>query len=298
MRNDRFLHALAILGLLCGFQASSSAQEFGGEPRIKFLDDIFHPFASSAGRDPFEERIETERHDFTQSTTTVGRGVVQVEGGYSYFYKDHDGEVEHAHTTPEMMMRVGLTDDIEFRLRWDYAWRFISDAENADSAEDLRWSFKLGTTDQDGYIPESALEIRFTAPTGGSAWSTERVEFGLDYIYGWEFAEGWELYGSTGFSTSGLDDFGLVPEQPADDHFLVWSQSVAIGVELTQCMTLYTEYYGLFSHALEDEFAMHVFNIGVDYYLTNNLVTDLRMGTGLSEDSDDLFVGIGGGYRF
>ena len=142
------------------------------------------------------------------------------------------------------------------------------------------------------------MEIRFTARTGGGDWSTERVEFGLDYIYGWEFIEGVELYGSTGFSTNGLGDFSLLPEEPASDRFIVWSQSVALGMEVTERTTLYTEYFGLFSYAVEDDFSIGIFNVGVDYYVTDNLVLDVRAGVGLSRDSDDFFTGFGGGYRY
>jgi len=153
-------------------------------------------------------------------------------------------------------------------------------------------------TDQDRWIPESALEIRFTAPTGSDAWTTEHVEFGLDYIYGWEIAEGWQLSGSTGFGTNALADFGFLPEEPASDRFIVWSQSVAMGMELTERTTLYAEWYGLFSNALADDFVISVANMGVDFYVTDNLVLDLRAGVGLKDDTDDFFTGIGGGVRF
>jgi hypothetical protein len=96
----------------------------------------------------------------------------------------------------------------------------------------------------------------------------------------------------------GLGDVALIPEEPAEDHFLVWSQSVALGVEMTERTTLYTEWFGLYSHALEDNYSISFFNMGVDYYLSDNLVVDLRVGVGLTEDSDDFFTGIGGGYRF
>lgn len=268
------------------------------EPRLKFADDLLCGLHAAGYRDPYEERIETERHDFTQSTKTVGRGVVQLEAGYTYFYKDEDEEIENSHATPEMLIRMGLSDDIEFRLRWNYTWRFIDEANNADSAQDLNWSFKLGFTDQHCWTPESALQIRGTAPTGGSDWTTGRVEFGLDYIYGWEIAEGWTLYGSTGFGTNGLGDFSLLPEEPASDHFIIWGQSVAVGIELTERTTMYAEYFGLFSHALEDNFSINVFNLGVDYYITDDFVLDVRAGVGLSPDTDDFFSGVGGGYRF
>jgi len=268
------------------------------QPRIKFLDDLFYGSHASSYRNPYEERIETERHDFTQSTKTVGHRVVQIEAGYSYFYKDEHDEIEQSHATPEMLLRLGLSDDIEFRLRWNYTWRFIDEAENDSGGQDLNWSFKLGVTDQHCWIPESAVQIRGTAPTGGSDWSTKHVEAGLDYIYAWELHNGLTLYGSTGFGTNGLGDFSLLPEEPAADDFIVWFQSIAIGTELTERMTGYAEYFGVHSHALADDFSINIFNLGVDYYVTDDFVLDLRVGTGLSPDSDDLFSGVGGGYRF
>ena len=77
------------------------------EPFIRFLDDL-HSFPhGTCKRDPYEERMETERHDFTQSTKTVGRGVVQLEAGYLYLYKDENGEIEHSHAAPETRISPG-----------------------------------------------------------------------------------------------------------------------------------------------------------------------------------------------
>ena len=106
------------------------------------------------------------------------------------------------------------------------------------------------------------------------------------------------LYGSTSFNTNGLGDFSLLPEEPASDHFIVWAQSVALGVDLTEQNTLYAEWFGLFSHALEDDFTINFFNIGVDHYVNDDFVIDFRGGVGLRRDSDDFFSGVGGGYRF
>ena len=106
------------------------------------------------------------------------------------------------------------------------------------------------------------------------------------------------MYASTGYGTNGLGDFGILPEESADDWFVAFSQSVAIGTELTENITMYNEVYGLFSHALEDNFSVVVYNIGVDYYISDNFVIDFRAGKGLTPDSDDFFTGIGGGYRF
>jgi hypothetical protein len=281
--------------ILLGFLFSLAPEAYG-QPFLEFCDDFFKPVSQQ--RNPFEERIETERHDFTQSTKTVGYHVAQVEAGYSYFYRDEHEEIEQSHTTPEMAVRIGLSEDIEFRIRWTYAWGFVDEGDNVEGAEDLRWSFKLGMTEQDCWLPESAMEVRCTAPTGGSAFSTKRVEFGLDYIYGWQIAEDWTLYGSTGFGSNALGDFGLVPEEPASERFMVWNQSVAIGTELTERVTMYNEWYTLCSSGLEDDYTIVIYNVGADYYVTDNFVLDFRVGMGLTRDSDDFFTGVGGGYRF
>lgn len=281
---------VAVLGCL-----GASGTDAHGE-WFEFCDDFSKPW--SAQRDPWEERIETERHDFTQSATTVGRGVVQLESGYSFFYKDTNEEIETSHTFPEMMLRLGLSEDIEFRVRWNHVWQFIDESPDRIGAEDLRYSLKLQLTRSCGVMPTSALELRGTAPTGGEAFTTEQAEFGLDYIYEWELSEGVTVAGSTGFSTGGFGDFGLVPEEPAEDRFNALSQSAVIGYELSDSNTMYAEWYGIFSDGLEDEFVISVFNVGIDHYVTDNLVLDWRAGVGLSDDSDDFFTGIGGGYRF
>lgn len=265
---------------------------------FEFLDD----FGKSAEeqREPFEERIETERHDFTQSAVTVGRSMIQVEGGYSYFYKDADEEIEGTHTTPEMLLRIGLSEDIEFRIRWNHAWQFVQDEEDFSGAEDLRYSLKLQLTRERecSCLPTSAVELRASAPTGSEGLTTERVEFSTDFIYQWQILEFATLAGSTGYATSGFGDIGLLPKEPTEDRFNVYSQSVVLGLELSGANTMYAEWFGIFSDGLAEEFTIAVFNIGIDHYLTDDLVVDWRIGTGLNDDTDDLFTGVGGGYRF
>lgn len=289
---SRVQSLVLFLGLLFGCPSLSHAQLF------EFCDDFTKPYRCQ--RDPFEERIETERHDFTQSAVTVGRGIVQVEGGYSYFYFDGHRERESSHTTPEMMLRVGLSEDIEFRVRWNHVWQFIQEEEDKIGSEDIRYSLKFQLTRQEESrcLPTTALELRGTAPTGGEAFSARKVNVSFDYIYLWELAEGITLTGSTGYLSNGFGDFSLVPEESARANFNTLSQSAVLGMEFTEQNTMYAEWFGLFSDGLEDEFVISVFNIGVDHYVTDDFVIDFRAGVGLSDDSDDFFTGVGGGYRF
>ena len=182
-------------------------------------------------------------------------------------------------------------------MRYNEVWQFGE--EDLSGSEDIHWAFKVRTSDQQGWRPESALEIRATAPTGGVDWSTDEVEFGLDYIYGWKISPRVEIYGSSGFSTNGLGEFAFRPSAPADEEFILYTQSVAIGTELTERCTAYTEFFGLFTDGFEsDEERPVFFNVGLDYYLSDNVVLDVRAGTGLNADAEDLFFGMGGAFRF
>ena len=260
-------------------------------------EELNFDFDNGSESEPERERIETERHDFTQSTTVVGRGTTQVEFGYTFFQGSGETEVEDSHATPELLIRYGLTEKVEFRLRYNEVWQFGD--EDLSGAEDIHWAFKVRTSDQQGWRPESALEIRATAPTGGVDWSTDEVEFGLDYIYGWKISPRVEIYGSSGFSTNGLGEFAFRPSAPADEEFILYTQSVAIGAELTERCTAYTEFFGLFTDGFEsDEERPVFFNVGLDYYLSDNVVLDVRAGTGLNADAEDLFFGMGGAFRF
>lgn len=306
------LAVTACLSLLAAVQ-SAFAQECccaceSDEPCLKFIDDLFYGCPAPAP-DPREEPIETDRHDFTQSPRTVGRGVVRFEGGYSYYYKDGSTEIEQSHATPEMLLRLGLSEDIEFRLRWNYAWVFKTGKEedeavdNLDGAQDLLWGFKLNLTDQECWLPESAVRIVSTVPTGGNDFTTDDVEFGADVVYSWELNNGWTLAGSTGAYRNGAGEFSLAAftgddETGSSSNFVAWAQSVALGIPLSERSELYIEYFGIVSEGLPDEFTLGFINAGVDFLITNDLVFDIRVGRGLTEDSDDFFVGIGGGVRY
>jgi hypothetical protein len=115
--------------------ARFSAATVQGEFALEFLDDFTKP--AHYHRDPLEERIETERQDFTQSTKSVGRGVVQVEAGYSYFCKDEAGEIEATHATPEMLWRIGLSEGIDYYLTDNWIFDVRAGVGLSEDSEDL-----------------------------------------------------------------------------------------------------------------------------------------------------------------
>ncbi len=83
------------------------------EPEIKF--ELPKSFGERVSRTLFsrtptgemgndgEEPLVTDRPDFTEASSTVGKGRVQVELGYTYFSDKNNGVRARAHSYPEVL---------------------------------------------------------------------------------------------------------------------------------------------------------------------------------------------------
>ena len=63
-------------------------------------------------------KIATDRPGFSDTASLVPRGRIQIESGYTFTYdREHDRRVID-HNYPELALRTGLTDWLEFRALW------------------------------------------------------------------------------------------------------------------------------------------------------------------------------------
>src|SRR6476646_2336561 len=123
--------------------------------------------------------LETDRPDFTESPTTVGQGVFQVEGGYTFTYDREGGTRTTDHSFPETLFRLGtFADRFEFRLDWNYDVQRTATGgavENASGANDLNIGCKIALTPQDEMLPETGVILEMTVPSGGDDFTADRV---------------------------------------------------------------------------------------------------------------------------
>ncbi len=256
-------------------------------------DGPWRLLGGATGENPYEEPLVTDRPDFTEASSTVGRGVAQLETGYTYVYRDDEatGEISQNHTAPEMLWRIGLADPVELRIGWTYEWGEANTGVgtvSSDGSNDLYLGAKLELLEQQRWIPEQAVILQTTAPTGGEDFTTDNSEWGVNYLYSWDLTNEWGLAGSTGFDT----------DREEGDEFLLWHQSVSLGIPLSEPLAMYVEYFGLYSHARGDETQEHYLDAGFTYLVSDNVQLDIRWGKGLSDDADDFFTGAGGSFRF
>ena len=242
-----------------------------------------------------EGPLETDRPDFTEASSTVGCGRVQLEFGYTYIGDNEDDTRVRAHSFPETLLRVGmLADWFEFRLAWNYVSERTTVAgvsSTIDGPEDLYVGAKLALTLQEGIWPEMALMPQMTVPTAseGDGFGAGEVLPGVNWLYGWDINDFLATGGSSQVNRA-LDDSG--------EFYTEFAQSWTINYTLTEKLGAYTEWFALVPHGADTARTEHYFDGGFVYLVTNDFQLDIRGGVGLNRAADDFFVGAGASYRY
>lgn len=236
-----------------------------------------------------EDTIQTDRPDFTEASSTVGRGVLQIESGYT-FSSDNDGPARAtSHSAPEALFRLGvLADWLELRAAQNFASEDDGFTQTG-GGEDLYLGAKLALTLQQGAFPEMALMPQMTVPTGRRGLSSEEVLPGVNWLYGWDVNEFLSTGGSTQVNRA-IDETG--------DDYAEFAQSWTIGYSLTKQLGAYTEWFAIIPHNADTARTQQYFDGGFTYKFTPNIQWDIRGGVGLNQAADDFFVGTGLSVRF
>lgn len=271
---------LVTAALLCPEPAcgrTPTLMRWGADPREEGGPDL-------------DEPLVTDRPDFTEASSTVGQGVVQLEMGYTYSFDDDGTDRVVGHSYPESLLRVGMFADwFEFRLGWNYATESVAGVRSS-GAEDMYIGCKLGLTPQVGILPEMALVPQMTVPTGAEEFSANETLPGLNWLYGWDVTDFISMGGSTQFNRNN--------EVLVNQAYSEWAQSWTINYSLMEQLTGYTEWFALFPHSAESAQTEQYFDGGLSYRLTNNIQWDIRAGMGLNDAADDFFAGTGLSLRF
>lgn len=245
----------------------------------------------------FEERdlnapLVTDRPDFTEASSSVGLGVSQIEFGYTFVNTSSAGAETQNHSFGEPLLRHGIYADwLELRIAGTHQElrSTAANAVNRSGLSDLYLGFKIALTPQAGHLPEMAIIPQMNVPTGNAAFTSGNIEPGLNWIYTWEIND----FISTAGSTQGnrrIDDTG--------SSYYEIAQSWTIAYSLTEEFGAYTEWYALIPSGADTALTQHYLNGGFTYLLSDNIQFDIRAGLGLSNASDDYFIGTGFSVRF
>ncbi|MCC6492924.1 MAG: transporter [Pirellulales bacterium] len=241
-----------------------------------------------------DEPLITDRPDFTEASSTVGRGVMQLEGGYTYAYDAAAAGSVETHSFPETLLRVGmLAEWFEFRMAWNYGQetdhRFGQSRTVSTGADDLYLGVKWGLTGQEGILPEMAFITQMTVPSGSSDFTAGQTLPGIVWLYGWDVNE-WIATGAQTKANRALDD---VTGRP----YLEFSQSWTVNYSLADRLGAYTEWFVLAPDGADVNHTENYADGGFTFQVSNDLQLDLRGGVGLNEAAADYFIGSGFAIR-
>lgn len=249
--------------------------------------------ASFSGGPDLDEPLVTDRPDFTEASVTVGKGVAQIEFGYTYYENNDSGKRVREHSYGEALLRYGiLAEWLEFRIAFSpYEEEELSGGmgNTTQGTEDLYTGFKIALTPQEDLLPEMALILQMNLPTGSNAFSSNNVEPGLNWIYNWKVSDFISTAGST-HANRRFDDSGKA--------YLEMAQSWTVAYSLTEELGAYTEWFALIPSGADTARTEHYFNGGFTYLINNDVQFDIRAGVGLNDAAQDYFVGLGLSVRF
>jgi len=280
----------------CGDDCDSCAS---GRCRKRLCDQgtLFtwaHDPDAEGGPPGMDEPLVTDRPDFTEASVPVGRGVAQLEFGYTYIFDDEPGERFKGHSIGEPLLRIGVFAEwLELRLGWNYVEETTTTVDSRElltGAADMFVGLKIGLTPQSGLLPEMALIPQLFLPTGTGDLSANEVQPGLIWIYAWEV--------NNFISTAGSTQGNRVLDDATGDPFVSIAQSWTIAYTLTERLGMYTEWFAFFPTGADTEQVEHFADGGFTYLLSNNVQYDVRAGIGLNNEADDYFVGTGFSIRF
>jgi outer membrane putative beta-barrel porin/alpha-amylase len=244
--------------------------------------------------------LETDRPDFTESTSAIPEGWFQLEVGYTMTY-DRQGETRvRDHTGPEVLLRMGLGTDLELRFGWT-GYSFTNTTVSADDtpsvsewsqgANDVEIGFKWHLREQSGWFPDLAFLGSMTTPSGSASTTAGDVEPTVGLIWAYDLSEELAVAGQV-----------LLTVPTEDGHrFVQTAASLSLAVGLTDRWGTYAEYFGFYTSgnaSADTPDAVHSLNGGFTYLVSDNFQIDIRAGFGLNEEADDFFAGAGFSWRF
>ena len=238
-----------------------------------------------------EEPLESDRPDFTESSTTVGYRRLQIESGYTYTQAIAGDPTHDAHDLPELLVRYGVAERLELRVAWDEGMVFdrCTDRNSGRVVTDRR-EHRRGVrlqvcVDQAGQMAAANGHdyFRYGPDRAAPGQSSGQVDVLVNYLYSWEFTKKLSLNCST----------GNLWTAESGDRFSQFFQSASVEYELTEKLHVFNEWYAFFRRDSSDNRPQHYYDAGLTYLVTPNFQLDWRAGLGLNAAADGFFTGCG-----
>jgi hypothetical protein len=236
------------------------------------------------------KRIDPDRPHLPESSTTVGVGRAVLEAGYTY---NTSGGFFPLHSFPEALLRIGVCADwLEVRIAQNITSQSVADDSGGHDrrigADDLQLGVKLALTEQQQCLPESALILQMTVPSGTRDFTANRALPGVHYDCTWEVIKDLLSVETVLIADGAVDDHG--------HSFVSLGHGVTAACDLTKKLEAFGEVDSFYASG-DSAPPQHYFVSGLVYFITPNCEIDVRAGVGLNHSADGYLIGAGFAIR-
>ena len=221
----------------------------------------------------------TDRPDYTESVEVVGKAVIQAEHGITL---DREGDA-HSLSTPEILLRIGVSQRIELRLGTDGFLMEHGSEGIFKGRADTEIGAKIAILEQKGrFRPAFSIIPILSLPSRDEHFSSSGYDPTIKLV--------WSRDLPAGFSLGGNVNFTSLTEN--DGRFLQTAASWSLGHDLPAGFGAYWEVFG-FSPWERGGKASWIANSGITHGLGKNAQVDVRAGKRITEAGPNCFVGVG-----
>ncbi len=221
----------------------------------------------------------TDRPDATESPNTIPKGYVQVETG-SFFESFENNTIKNeTYTYNTTLVRLGLLDNLEFRLGWDFVETSTkingNKLNNVSSGfNPLLFGMKIAVTEEKDGFPEIGFLGHLYLPfTAGKDYKPENT--GVDFRFSFSHT----------LSEKSSLSYNLGAQWADGSPEVAYVYSLSYGLSVSQKLGIYTELYG---NLPENSKANHLWDAGFTYLLSSNVQLDATVGSSITEGQDIL----------
>ncbi len=240
---------------------------------------------------PAEVVIATDRPGFADSAGIVPKGRHQVEAGATFILRRDQGAETQRWSAPELLGRYGVSDAFELRVGWG-GFSSARTTHGPGTSTDDGWADlvvggKMLLQRQDEVLPTFAVEVVSGLGTGSAAVTNRELEPVFKAIAERDLGNGIGLFANA----------NLALPRPDQQRYAQAQGAFGATFALQDTTALFVEYFVIAPPTRHDGPAHHL-DGGVTHRLSNFLQVDASVGIGLSDEANDLFLGIGAAVLF
>jgi hypothetical protein len=231
--------------------------------------------------------IETDRPDFTESTSTIPPGMIQLEGGVTF--ANTNGTRSTA--LGEILLRIPAGSRAEFRLGLNSYTFENGGGSSASGLEDTTIGMKLRLANKSEkpalFRPDTSIILMTSIPTGSAAYRESTL------VPTAKLALGWDL--TSRASASMNVNYTYASDQGS--RFDEFATSLSLGYSLSEKVGAFLETFAFLPGGYRGPNAQYV-NGGFSYLVNQDFQLDIRAGQGVSGARPDYFAGVGASVRW